>query len=201
MSKLSATSHVVLGLVSERPSTGYDLVAFAEGSIGQFFPLTRSHIYTELDRLCRLGLLAATEVEAERYATKRVYEITDAGREVLAAWLEESVLPPERQRNLFLVHLFFGDRTSTERVEELLESYDQTSRAWREQLSELADSLADRPESTFRRATALYGVAQMDARLRWLEQVRPLLLDRRPRETPLEIPPRADNRSPRIERS
>jgi DNA-binding PadR family transcriptional regulator len=201
MNELSATSYVVLGLVSERPSTGYDLVAFAERSIGQFFPLTRSHVYIELDRLRRLGLLAATEVEAERYATKRVYQITDAGREVLALWLEESVLPPDRQRNLFLVHLFFGDRTSPGRIQELLESYERASRAWRDQLSSLAESLADRPESTFHRATAMYGVAQMDARLRWLEHVRPLLLDADRSGPAVEIAARAETRSRRGDRS
>jgi DNA-binding PadR family transcriptional regulator len=59
---LSATTYVVLGLVSIRPMTGYELAAYAERSIGNFFPLTRSHIYSELDRLGRLGLLEATEI-------------------------------------------------------------------------------------------------------------------------------------------
>ena len=177
MSGLSATSYVVLGLVAERPSTGYDLAAFAEGSIAQFFPLTRSHIYSELDRLGRLGLLAATEVEAERSATKRLYEITEPGLDVLRAWLDDSSLPPERQRNLFLVRVFFGDRMSRERIEELLGAYECAARAWCDDLTELADGLADRPESTFRRATAMFGVEQMQAKLRWLDRVRPLLLD------------------------
>ena len=177
MDKLSATSYVVLGLVAERPTTGYDLDAFAEGSIGQFFPLTRSHLYSELDRLCRLGLLDVTEVEADRFATKRVYEINKRGGEVLDAWLDETALPPERQRNLFLVRVFFGDRMSPTRIQELLDAYEQASRAWRDQLAELVDNLAERPESTFRRATAMYGVAQMEAKLRWIDQVRPLLLE------------------------
>jgi DNA-binding PadR family transcriptional regulator len=179
MSKLSATSYVVLGLVAGRPSSGYDLAAFAEGSIGQFFPLTRSHIYSELERLSQRGLLQATEVEAERYATKRVYTITAQGVEVLRGWLDDPGLPPERQRNLFLVRVFFGDQVSPGRIAELLNSYEQAAHAWRDQLAELVDSLAARPESTFRRATAMYGVEQMEARLRWLEQVRRLLLEAR----------------------
>jgi PadR family transcriptional regulator, regulatory protein AphA len=176
MGKLSATSYVVLGLVSQRPTTGYDLAAFAERSIGQFFPLTRSHAYSELDRLCRLGLLDVTEVQAERFATKRVHEITEQGREVLDAWLDDAALPPERQRNLFLVRVFFGERMSPARIGELLDSYEWASRAWRDELAELVESLAECPGSTFRRATAMYGVAQMEARLGWIDQVRPLLL-------------------------
>jgi len=201
MSKLSPTSYVVLGLVSERPSSGYDLAAFAEGSIGQFFPLTRSHIYSELDRLSRLGLLRATEVEAERYATKRIYEITTAGLDVLTAWLDDSVLAPERQRNLFLVRVFFGDRMSRARIEELLDCYERAARAWRDDLAELVESLADRAESAFRRATALYGVEQMEAKLRWLDQVRPLLLDAGRADSSFVTAARAGARPPREQRS
>jgi DNA-binding PadR family transcriptional regulator len=201
MSKLSATSYVVLGLVAERPSSGYDLAAFAEGSIGQFFPLTRSHIYSELDRLSRLGLLRATEVEAERYATKRIYEITTAGLDVLTAWLDDSVLAPERQRNLFLVRVFFGDRMSRARIEELLDCYEQAARAWRDDLAELVERLADRAESAFRRATALYGVEQTEAKLRWLDQVRPLLLDAGRADSSFVTAAPAGAKPPREERS
>src|SRR6266496_3950405 len=106
MGDLPPTANVVLGLASMRPTTGHDLAAFAERSIGQFFPLTRSHVYSELDRLCRLGLLDAAEVHQSRYPTKRVYEITDAGTEALTAWLDNPLPPPERQRSMFLVRVF-----------------------------------------------------------------------------------------------
>ena len=176
---LPPTSYVVLGLVSVRPTTGHDLAAFAERSIGQFFSLTRSHMYSELDRLCRLGLLDVTEIEQERFPAKRVYEMTEEGEAVLAVWLDESEFVPERQRNLFLVRIFFGDRMSHARMEALLDSYERGVRARRDRLAEVVDRLAERPQSTFRRATAMYGLAQVQAMLDWVEQVRPLLLEAR----------------------
>ncbi|MBV9325574.1 MAG: PadR family transcriptional regulator, partial [Chloroflexi bacterium] len=106
--RLPQTAYAVLGLVSVRPRAGHELARYAERSIGNFFPLTRSHVYSELDRLCRLGLLDATEVPQERLPTKRVYEITGQGERVLQDWLEESALGPERQRNPFLVRMFFA---------------------------------------------------------------------------------------------
>ena len=170
------TAYVVLGLVSVRPTAGHELAAFAERSVGQFFSLTRSHLYSELDRLCRLGLLDVTEVEQERFPTKRVYEITEAGVELLGAWLEGTELRPERQRNVFLVRVFFGDRMSSERLEELLDSYEQVTRERRDRLAETVERLADRPHSRFRRATAMFGLSQAQASLDWIDQVRPLLL-------------------------
>jgi DNA-binding PadR family transcriptional regulator len=165
----------VLGLVSIRPTTGHDLAAFAERSIGQFFSLTRSHVYSELERLCALGLLDVTEVRQERFPTKRVYEITQSGLETLAAWLDDPELPTERHRNLFLVRVFFADRMSSERLDGLLSAYERSVQAQRDQLAEIVDRLADRPGSEFRRATAMYGLAHAQASLDWIASVRPLL--------------------------
>jgi DNA-binding PadR family transcriptional regulator len=173
---LSPTGYVVLGLASVRPTTGHELAAFAERSIGQFFSLTRSHVYSELDRLCRRGLLEVTEVRQERLPTKRVYEITRDGLEVLTAWLDDPELPPDRYRSLFLVRVFFGDHLSCERLETLLDDYERAARARRDALAEIVDRLSGRAESAFRRATAMFGLAQAEASLDWIQQVRPLLL-------------------------
>lgn len=173
---LPATTYVVLGLVSIRPMTGYDLVSYAERSIGNFFPLTRSHVYRELDRLGRLGLLDATEIAQETAPTKRVYEITQAGNDELRRWLEEEAVTEERARNLFLVRIFFGHRTSPARIQSLLDEYEASARARRDWLAAVAERLADRPGSVFRRSTALYGVHQEQAKLAWVAEVRPILL-------------------------
>ena len=175
--RLSATTYVVLGLVSIRPMTGYELAAYAERSIGNFFPLTRSHIYSELDRLGRLGLLEATEIAQENAPTKRVYEITPDGSDELWHWLEaDAVVKEERSRSLFLVRIFFGDRTSPEHLAALLDEFESAARARRDRLAAIADKLADRPASVFRRSTAMFGLRREQANLDWVAEVRPMLL-------------------------
>jgi DNA-binding PadR family transcriptional regulator len=173
---LSATTYVVLGLVSIRPMTGYDLAAYADRSIGNFFPLTRSHIYSELDRLGRLGLLEATEVEQENAPTKRVYEITPAGHDELRGWLDGPAVKEERSRSLFLVRIFFGDRLSPEQLADLLDGFESAAVLRRDHLAAMAEKLADRPGSVFRRSTALFGLHREQANLDWVAEVRPLLL-------------------------
>jgi DNA-binding PadR family transcriptional regulator len=173
---LSPTAYVVLGLVSIRPVTGYDLTGYAQRSIGNFFPLTRSHIYTELDRLHRLGLLEATQTEQQNAPTKRTYEITLSGRAEMQAWLEDTELREERTRSLFLVRVFFGDRTSPERLAALLDEFESAARARRDRLAAVADRLADRPGSVFRRSTAVFGLRREEANLQWVAEMRPALL-------------------------
>lgn len=173
---LPATAYVVLGLVSIRPVAGYALLSYAERSVGNFFPLTRSHIYSELGRLRRLGLLEATEVAQENAPTKWVYEITAEGGDALQHWLEETAVSEERSRSMFLVRIFFGHRTSPGRMEGLLDEYEAAARARRDHLAAVADRLADRPGSVFRRSTAMFGVHREQAKLDWIAEVRPMLL-------------------------
>jgi DNA-binding PadR family transcriptional regulator len=174
--ELPATAYVVLGLVAIRPMAGYELTGYAERSIGNFFPLTRSHIYSELDRLGRLGFLAATEVEQESAPTKRVFEITPAGSDTLRQWLEGTTMQETRSRNLFLVRIFFGDRTTPERLAELLDMFEMTARFRRDQLALMVEKLADRPGSVFRRSTAVFGMRHEEANLEWVAEMRPVLL-------------------------
>jgi DNA-binding PadR family transcriptional regulator len=175
--RLSQTAYVVLGLVSIRPAAGHELAGFAQRSVGQIFPLTRSHIYTELAHLRQLGLLSATEVVQERFPTKLLYEVTDDGDDVLRKWLEEAPVGHDRQRNLFLVRIFFGDRMSAGRLEELLDDYETAARARRDHLSEIVERLADRPQAAYRRAAAMFGVRREQAALDWVIDARPLLVE------------------------
>jgi len=172
---LPATAHVVLGLASIGPTTGHELAAFSDRSIGNFFPIARSQIYLELERLCRLGLLDVTEVPQERRPTKRIYEITQAGVGELRRWLDETPLEPERTRNLFLVRVFFGDRVSPDRLDGLLDEYETFARARRDRLGGVVERLADRPEAALRRATAVFGVRHAQATLDWVAEVREIV--------------------------
>jgi DNA-binding PadR family transcriptional regulator len=176
-SRLPATAYVVLGLVSVKPAAGHELAGFAGRSVGNFFPVTRSNVYLELDRLCRLGLLDATEVTQQRLPTKRVYEITAAGGAALQRWLEDVDSPPERMRDLFLVRVFFGDRMTPARMAALLDEYEAAARINRDRLAVLVERLSERPESVFRRSTAMFGVRREQAKLDWVADVRPSLID------------------------
>jgi len=78
-----------------------------------------------------------------------------------------------------LVRVFFGDRVLSERLGGLLDAYKQAARQRRDRYVEVVDRLAGRPQSAFRRATAMFGVAQAQASLDCVEEVRPLLYEAR----------------------
>jgi len=180
---LSATALVVLGLVSIRPQAGHELDAYAARSIGNFFPLTRSHVFSELAHLEKLGLVRASELPNERYPNKRVFSITEQGEAVLQQWLDGPTVGSDRVRNQFLVRIFFGDRVSPERLGLLLDAYEAAATARRDHYAQVVAKLADRPGSRFRAATAMYGVRQQQAVIDWVLEVRGLLAGPVPSQT------------------
>ena len=77
--KLTTSSHAVLGLLSIVPMSGYDLFQAVERSVGRFWPISKSQVYAELPRLESAGLIQGTDVHQERLPDKRVFRLTEAG--------------------------------------------------------------------------------------------------------------------------
>ncbi|WP_134740459.1 PadR family transcriptional regulator [Nocardioides sp. 503] len=84
-----ALEHALLVALREQPASGLDLARRFARSIGFFWSATHQQIYRVLARMEADGWLAATEVAQTGRPDKKVYDVTPAGAEVLAAWLAE----------------------------------------------------------------------------------------------------------------
>jgi DNA-binding PadR family transcriptional regulator len=170
----NTTSLVILGLVGRRSESGYDIAARAARSVANFWPISRSQVYSELARLEQQGLIRGTHVEQDRRPDKRTFAITAAGDAALAAWVGSPGSPGangERVRSEALARFFFaGWMTPEQRVQALTE-YRDHARAHGEALQATFDRLADRPESHYGRATALFGLMQARTRVTWAEHM------------------------------
>ena len=94
--------HALIGLLRERPASGYDLMQIFEKSLHQVWPATKSQVYAELAKLADAGLIAVT---AEGPRGRREYAPTEAGLVELRHWLVE-VTPEENQRSETLLRVF-----------------------------------------------------------------------------------------------
>jgi DNA-binding PadR family transcriptional regulator len=104
---LTSVSYVVLGLVArDGPVTPYDLKAAVGLGVAHFWPFPHSQIYSESERLARLGLLAEERETSGR--RRRHYRVTAEGAKALAAWLAEPTSEPPQVRSLALLKLYFG---------------------------------------------------------------------------------------------
>jgi PadR family transcriptional regulator, regulatory protein AphA len=85
---VTSTSYAVLGLLSVRPWSSYELTQQMDRSLGRIWPRAASKLYEEPKKLVAHGLASAsTEQNGQR--TRTVYAITAEGRRALAAWLDE----------------------------------------------------------------------------------------------------------------
>jgi PadR family transcriptional regulator AphA len=106
--QLTPTSYLVLGLVArEGPSTPYDLKRHVTATIGHFWTFPHALLYKEPARLTELGLLVEEREAGGR--RRRLFMITNAGRQALRAWLAHPARQPTELRDLGLLQLFFAD--------------------------------------------------------------------------------------------
>ena len=105
--KLTPTSYIVLGLLARRERTPYELKTSVAEGVGNMWSLQHTQLYAEPERLAAAGYLTVTQEETGR--RRKLYRITPAGREVLAAWLSS---PPTTElpeiRDIHLLKVFFG---------------------------------------------------------------------------------------------
>lgn len=105
--KLTATSYALLALLKEfGSSTSYDIKQALESSIQNFWPVPHTTAYEEPARLAAAGYLVAEQEEGGR--RRRVYSLTDKGREALAAWADEPVAAPPQLRDELMLKVFAG---------------------------------------------------------------------------------------------
>ncbi len=109
--------HAILGLLQDRPMTGYDLKLLFDKELNSFWPAQMSQIYRELGTL-EAKELVDSEIEVqETRPDRKVYTITPAGKQAFLAWLNQfplSLLSPCRDE--FALRVFFGGRSSRDEM-------------------------------------------------------------------------------------
>jgi DNA-binding PadR family transcriptional regulator len=105
--RLTPTSYIVLGLIAAAGrATPYELKQMHASGIGGFWTLNHAQLYAEPDRLVEGGYLTVEREEGGR--RRKLYEVTNSGREALRDWLANPSDEFTELRDLGLLQLFFG---------------------------------------------------------------------------------------------
>jgi PadR family transcriptional regulator, regulatory protein AphA len=116
---MNAVTPVILGMLSFRPRSGYDIKTVVDRSTRFFWAASYGQIYPELRRLEDEGLIEGEDAPSGG-RNRRVYKLTKAGRDALREWLFGSTVTIEL-RDESLLRLFFADVLPREGALELLE--------------------------------------------------------------------------------
>ena len=88
-------AHVLLGLLSEEPKTGYELERAMREELEPIWRAEFSQIYPALARLRRAGFVLLRVLEPRRGPRRHLYRVTAAGRRELRRWVAEAPPPPQ----------------------------------------------------------------------------------------------------------
>jgi DNA-binding PadR family transcriptional regulator len=104
-----ALSHSILATLVGRakPLSGYDLAKEFNSSVGFFWKTTHQQIYRELAKLEKEGMLTSELVRQKDRPDKKIYSITDYGRNHLIEWIAEPSIPSPIKEDM-LVKLYVG---------------------------------------------------------------------------------------------
>ena len=107
---LTTTSYAILGLLSVRSWSTYELAEQMQRAVGLFWPRAESGIYREPKKLEAHGLArSTTEFVGQRQRTR--YTITAKGRKALANWIPTAGAGPVVEFEQ-LVKVFFAEQAT-----------------------------------------------------------------------------------------
>jgi len=176
------TRYVILGLLSERPMSGYMVKKLVDARFRFFWSESYGQLYPELKALLREGLVEIDDDAALRpeepvptpsTAGRRdriAYRIAPAGREALRRWLDR---PAERESVRFeiLLKMYFagqGDRKALQASLREFEAHYATERAtldrYQEELERIPDERGDHRDVL---RVIDFGQKSYDAYLAW----------------------------------
>lgn len=170
----SSSKEVLLGLLAIDSMSGYELGQSIRASVGHFWNESYGQIYPNLKALAKEGFVSSKTERQKGKPERRIYSITNKGRERLRKWL--AVPPqPEIPRNELLLKLFFGPQIPAEvligyvthMAEEERAILSLLEDAEREQINNL---LSHYPGAPYWRMAAHFGQEELRAHLRWAEE-------------------------------
>ncbi|MGD9153692.1 MAG: PadR family transcriptional regulator [Gammaproteobacteria bacterium] len=108
MSREHKTKYAILGALSVKAMSGYDIKQWVKNATGTFWAESSGQVYPELSSLLKAGLIKIDKSLSEHAnRAKKLYSITKSGLDFLINWL---VQPASKkvERNELRLKLFYG---------------------------------------------------------------------------------------------
>ena len=163
-----STRHVVLGLLAQRPMSGYDIRRVLGGLSWLVDSPSFGTLYPGLHTLLESGMVTVEVIPSESRPPRKVYTITDAGREAFQQWVSQRMQLGSSLRQFVIGLSLAGNLPETELHDYLEKRREQV--ASRKPGIEQALRAASEEVDLGQHLTLDYGLALADAELAWLDR-------------------------------
>jgi DNA-binding PadR family transcriptional regulator len=170
--------HVLLALLAEEPTHGYELKRQFDETIGRLWPVQQAQIYNNLRLLEKDGLIELdARVEQENLPDRKNYRVTIAGQQELTGWIQAPVHTSRQLKDDFYLKLATL-ATVLNQPERLSELIWRQREVYLQHLRDLERALADAErQGDAVTASLLDGaILHAEADLAWLDRCETRLL-------------------------
>lgn len=116
--------YAILGFLSQAPQTGYDLKKLITVSQTLYWSGSNNQIYRSLVQLHEDGLVTKEVEYQEDNPARKIYTVTEDGREALQQWLASEPEVPDLKQH-FLIRLLWADQLPGAELHALLDQYEE----------------------------------------------------------------------------
>ena len=163
---------IILGILSLKEMTVYDLKKSLDKSINHFYTTSYGSIHPALVKLSNNQYVKYSDF-VEKGRSKKLYSITDEGRNVFQKWLESDI-EVSRLKEDSLVKIFFFGMLETSSRERIISNYLEEIDSAMKQLQQLRETILEKniPDefselARFQTETLNYGIDQSHFMKKW----------------------------------
>lgn len=160
-----SSEYALLGALMPGEKHGYEILKFLEESLSDFWSISSSQLYLLLKKLETRDLVVSAVLAQESRPSKRMFSLTDAGRQEFLDWVQRPVKHVRDLRIEFLAKLFFYEYLALPGGSALL-------RTQRETLTRVRESLAMeqiREPGRFQQTVLDFKLHTLEAWIGWLD--------------------------------
>lgn len=170
---MGALKYAILGLLYQKPRSGYEMKLEFESALNEFWSAKHSQIYPELKKLADDGLVEYRVEIVGNVLEKKQYSITEKGREDFLQWMQKDVEMPPTPKSEFLLQMFFSSCLPEQRRREMTACQLDQHRRRLEQLRENQKKFdripAERDPAFGDYLVLLHAIMREETNCKWLE--------------------------------
>ena len=164
----TSTRNVVLGLLAQRPMSGYDIRRLLGGLSWLVGSPSFGALYPGLHTLLADGLATVEAAPSEKGPLRKIYSITEAGREALQDWASQRVQPGGSLKG-FVMRLVLASNLSSSSLYDYLQQRLEQVASFRPRIEEARGATTEEIDLG-QYLTLDYSLALADAELAWLDR-------------------------------
>lgn len=167
--KNQKTKWVILGLLTIKPFSGYDIKKLIATSVSHFWSESSGQLYPTLSLLEKEQLIVVEKIAEKGKKQKHKYSITEKGQKALIEWLQTTTEQKNTHRDEELLKLFFAKNTPKEIALTILKNREQRVREKLTQYIAIQNEIENSksPHLLFWSLNLKNGIAHAKAEIDW----------------------------------